>query len=240
MRVSFPVFAVFVGLALLVVTPVLAADGTGYEPNNPYVGEELIDIRPVQDAEDLAEEVEEGIEYLAAESHEHKGATGLPQMDASWFPSQVFWLAITFICLYLIFAKKLLPEISSTLENRRTQIEGDISSAQDLKEEAEKVQNAYEEMLAQSRDEASALFAKAEDDIRKKTDKKTQSFATVSVRKMSETEAEIADAKTAAMSEMHALAAEISSMAAEKIIGVSTDINQAKDLVKTLDKKKAA
>ena len=39
---------------------------------------------------------------------EHASSGGLPQFDPAWFPSQLFWLAVTFALLYVIFAKKTL------------------------------------------------------------------------------------------------------------------------------------
>jgi F-type H+-transporting ATPase subunit b len=52
-------------------------------------------------------------------------------------------------------------------------------------------------------------------------------------------EGEINKAKAAAMEDMQHLAAEIASMAAEKIIGVETDIDQAKTVVRSLKAKAA-
>ena len=179
----------------------------------------------------------EGHEEGAAEGGHH--AVGLPQMDTSWFPSQVFWLALTFFVLYTVFGKKLLPDISSTLENRRNHIQGDLDSAQDLREEVEKVQQANEEALAEARANATKIFADTQDSLQRKAQKKMDSFAASSQKKTKEVEASIEEEKAQAMIEMQTIAAEIASSAAEKIIGVSTDIDQAKNLVKNIGRKAA-
>ena len=169
----------------------------------------------------------------------HKATSGLPQMDTTWFPSQVFWLAVTFFCLYVIFSRKVLPEISVTLENRRTQIEGDLENAQELKEEAEKVHQAYEEILDEARKKSSDAFKKVDESIKKKSNEKLEKFRERAADENAKTEKLINDAKNAAMEDMESTAAEVASVAAEKIVGISTDINKAKDLVKNIGKKAA-
>lgn len=169
----------------------------------------------------------------------HGAAPGLPQMDPTWFPSQIFWLAVTFLCLYIIFARKILPEISSTLETRRVQIDGDLETAQEMKNEAEKVHQAYDEILDGARKKSSELFVKADESIKKKANKKLDAFRERSASENADTEKLIEDAKKEAMSDMHSIAAEIASVAAEKIVGISTDLDKAKDLVKNIDRKAA-
>jgi F-type H+-transporting ATPase subunit b len=177
-----------------------------------------------------------GVHADAAAQHV---SAGLPQMDPTWFPSQIFWLAVTFMCLYIIFARKILPEISSTLENRREQIEGDLDTAQAMKEEAEKVHQAYETILDGARKKASGLFIDADEDIKNKANQKLEAFRKRSAKKSADTEQVIAEAKDKAMSDMHSIAAEIASVAAEKIVGISTDLDRAKILVKNIDRKAA-
>lgn len=188
-----------------------------------------------------AEEVLHSLEgeLAAAEHHGDEHKAGLPQMDVTWFPSQIFWLAVTFLSLYIIFSKKILPEISGTLENRREQIQGDLDSAQELKEQTEDVQKAYEEVLDEARKQSTELFESTQEYLTRKTAKKLDSFASSAQKKTKETELAIEESKVAAMGEMQTIAAEVASAAAEKIIGVTTDLDQAKTLVKNIGRKAA-
>lgn len=80
---------------------------------------------PTAAASELSVHDDEGNVHVIDLEHpqeEHHASAGLPQMDTAWFPSQIFWLAITFGFLYVVFSKKVLPGISSTLESRRNQI----------------------------------------------------------------------------------------------------------------------
>lgn len=164
---------------------------------------------------------------------------GLPQLDFSTYTAQIFWLIILFALLYVFFSKKTLPEISGTLEHRRGKIEGDLGQAQDFKSEAENVQTSYEDALAAARDKSAATFRAAEEVTKSARDQKLDDFKARSETLTRETDARVEKAKAAALNETQDIAAEIAKMAAEKIVGVSADIKQAKQLVKDLDKKAA-
>lgn len=181
---------------------------------------------------------EHGAEGAHGDAH-HGEVDGLPQLDFTSYPSQIFWLFISFTLLYFIFSKKSLPEISSTIENRREQVEGDVDNATRLKEEAESVQTAYEGALADARQKASEEFTKADEKIKKTTNKKLDAFKELAATKTAETEALVEEAKKNAIGDMQSIAAEVASIAAEKIVGVSTDLDSAKTLVKNIDRKAA-
>ena len=165
---------------------------------------------------------------------------GLPQLNPEWYLSQIFWLAVTFAIMHLAFRFKILPDLSSVIERRREQIETDLSAAENLKEEAERVHNEYEVMLAAAREKSSALFARAEDKIKEKEQEEYSGFQGKASSIISETEEQIIKAKNAAIKDMNAVAAEIATIAAEKLVGVSTNQKNALSVVEDLGKKKAA
>lgn len=165
---------------------------------------------------------------------EHSATSGLPQMDPTWFPSQIFWMAITFAYLYVVFSRKILPDLSSTIDNRRNQIKGDLDSAQKLKEEAAAVQHAYEAELNEARNRCTAMFTEVEESIRRKTAKKMDGFALRAEKELRAAETGLEEAKRAVLADMNAIAAEVSSLAAQKIVGIEPDLDQAKTVIKKL------
>ena len=164
---------------------------------------------------------------------------GLPQLDFTTYTSQIFWMFVFFIILYVFFAKKTLPEISGAVETRREKIGGDLDSAQDLKEQAETVRGEYEDALQKAREKATETFKKAEDKIKEENNAKLEAFKDRSAKLTADAENKIEKAKDAAMADTQTIAAEIASIAAEKIVGISTDIKQAETLVKNIKKKAA-
>lgn len=200
--------------------------------------EELLDQGAVE--AQLESEMHIQSEGVVHDDAHHGEGGGLPQLDPTWFASQSFWLLLMFGTLYLLFSRTVLPAISNTMENRHEHIQGDLDTAQRLKAEAESVHSAYEASLEKARAKAAALYHDVEEDIKAKAEKQQ---AELRERLQSETElseARIMKSKNEAMIEMTSIAAEIASEAAKKIVGIDTDIQSAQNVVKDLNKAKAA
>src|SRR5580704_10472104 len=81
-----------------------------------------------------------------------------PPFDKQTFPSQLLWLALTFVALYLITSRIALPRMDSILQRRRARIEGDLTEAQRLKGESDAAIAAYENGLAAARARAQSVI----------------------------------------------------------------------------------
>src|SRR5215471_15960760 len=56
--------------------------------------------------------------------------SGFPPFNAHTFASQLLWLALIFLALYLLMSRIALPRIGSILEARRQRIQDDLAEAQ--------------------------------------------------------------------------------------------------------------
>ncbi len=164
----------------------------------------------------------------------HEKTSGLPQLDASTFPSQVFWLVVIFVTMYFFFAKKSLPEISNTIENRSERIANDLDTAERLKDEVAAVQASYEESLSEARAQSAALYTNIEQEIKDRSEKFSIEFQENSAKKIRNLEESIEKAQKQAMEEMSSVAAEVAMESTNKIIGVKVDSKFAKSVVDSL------
>jgi len=82
---------------------------------------------------------------------------GFPPFDTRTFPSQVFWLAITFAFLFVVLWKLVTPRISGVITARRDQINGDVRTAEQHRRDSEAAAAAYETALAGARARAHKL-----------------------------------------------------------------------------------
>jgi len=82
---------------------------------------------------------------------------GLPQMNVDTFASQIFWLVVTFVFLMVVLSRLAMPNIRGGLEKRKSQLEGDLGSAQELHHQAAESLKSYETALAGARGRARAL-----------------------------------------------------------------------------------
>jgi len=102
---------------------------------------------------------------LSAEAAEAGEKAGLPQLDASTWPSQLFWLAVTFGLLYWLMSSLFLPRIGAALEERRDRIADDLDKAAESKREAEEAEAAFNQSLADARGKAQAIAAEAREEV---------------------------------------------------------------------------
>lgn len=105
-----------------------------------------------------------------AGAHGAGEAVGMPQLDFSTWPNQIFWLLVTLTAIYLILTRVAIPRIGAVLAERRGTITNDLAAAEDLKQKALEAEAAYNEALATARAEASKIVAKARADIQAELD----------------------------------------------------------------------
>ena len=156
-----------------------------------------------------------GVALSATAAH----AEGLPQLNIDTYSSQVIWLAITFVVLYVLMSKVALPKIGEVLEERQNKIDDNLAKAEELKSQADAASEAYEKSLSDAR-------AKAHDAIRDVKDKAAaeasarQSELNASLKaKIADSEKAISKARDEALSGITEVAADVATAAVEKLIG---------------------
>jgi F-type H+-transporting ATPase subunit b len=136
-------------------------------------------------------------ETTTAHGGEASGA-GMPQLDFSTFPNQIFWLLVTLVVIYFVLSRVALPRIGSVLAERKGTITNDLAAAEELKQKAVEAETAYIDALARARVEAAKIVAEAKADIQKDLDKATaQADAQIAV-KTAESERSIGEIRAGA------------------------------------------
>ena len=101
---------------------------------------------------------------------EAEKAVGMPQLDFSTWPNQIFWLLVTLVVIYLILSRVALPRIGAVLAERKGAITNDLAAAEELKQKAVAAEKAYNDALANARSEAAKIVAAAKAEIQKDLD----------------------------------------------------------------------
>ncbi len=101
----------------------------------------------------------------ATDVAQEAGKAGMPQLDFSTFPNQIFWLLVTLVVIYVVLANVALPRIGGTLANRKSAIASDLAAAEELKQKARAAEKAYDAALIAARAEAAKIVAAAKADI---------------------------------------------------------------------------
>jgi len=79
------------------------------------------------------------------------GTIAFPQLDFTTYPSQVFWIAVTFLIMYVIMTNIVLPPIAKTIEKRRDKIASDIDKASEINKEIDKLKENYDFFINNAR-----------------------------------------------------------------------------------------
>lgn len=99
----------------------------------------------------------EPVTHATTEVPAKKEGAGFPPFKTETYPSQLFWLAITFGFLFVVLWRVAGPRIQGAISTRRNTINGNIEAAQGARAKAEAAENAYQTALAGARARAQAL-----------------------------------------------------------------------------------
>ena len=70
-----------------------------------------------------------------APAGEHKGA--FPPFQSETYASQLVWLVLAFVLLFVLMSKWALPRVGNILDARQKRIDGDIAEAGALKAQSD-------------------------------------------------------------------------------------------------------
>jgi F-type H+-transporting ATPase subunit b len=150
---------------------------------------------------------------------EHKGA--FPPFQVETFPSQLLWLVISFVALYLLVWKLALPRIGSIFDARRGRIADDLAQAQALRDQSDAAIAAYEKALADARSRAQALASETHARLAAEAEERRKVLQSSLNAKLAEAEKTIAATKSAAMTNVRGIAVEAASAIVERLIGAA-------------------
>jgi len=170
---------------------------------------------------------------------QREGHAGLPQMEPSTFPSQIFWLVVTFGLLFLVLWRMTLPMIAGAIGERRSRIDGDLGTAENLRKEAANALQAYEAALAQARGRAHQLADENRKRLMGEIEQMKAAADADAQRAMHEAEARIAVDRSRAVRGVQAAAAEAAAVIVERLIGTPVSAEDAAKAVASVAPKGA-
>ena len=149
---------------------------------------------------------------------------GMPQLDFSTFPNQIFWLCVTLVVIYLVLSKVALPRIANVLAERQGTITGDLTAAEDLKQKAAEAEAAYEKALADARAEANRIAAETKAEMQAEVDAAMQKADAEISARTAEGEARIAEIRAGAVEAVRDVAKDT---AKEVVSALGVDVDDA-------------
>lgn len=151
------------------------------------------------------------------------GHANFPPFDASTFPSQILWLAITFGALYYVMAKIALPRVGAVIGARKARIARDLDDATEMQRRADAAAAAHQKTLADARVKALALAQEARDRLAAEADARRQTIEGELAVKLALAEQQIAATRAEAMTNVESIAREAAGAIVERLLGRPAD-----------------
>ena len=143
----------------------------------------------------------------------------MPQLDPTWFASQLFWLLVTFILLYVVISRMMLPSFLGMMAKRKDTIDGDIAASSKLSAEAESAKATYEKALADARDESRKLISDAMAEHQAKAEKSQAELQEKISAKLAEAEKSITEKRETLLGELTSSNEQMAKLIAGKLTG---------------------
>lgn len=147
----------------------------------------------------------------------------MPQLAFETFASQLFWLAVTFIVLYILMSKVVIPRVGGILEDREQRIRADLDKAESLKSETDTAIAEYQRKLAEARANAGDMIAAMKAEVTAEIDARKAEIDTELEGRQAEAEKQIAAQRDQAMSALDDVARSVTSALVEKLGGSASD-----------------
>jgi len=170
---------------------------------------------------------------LAMPMSAQAAGAGLPQLDISTWPSQLFWLVVLFTAGYILMAKFVTPRIGSVLEERRAKLDEDLGKARSASEDAARIRAEYEADLDAARSAAAETAKQAAAEATEQAEASDAKIAKKLAEKVAKAEAKLATARSEAMANLNNVAAEAAMAAVAQLANIQSTAAQAG---KTADK----
>jgi F-type H+-transporting ATPase subunit b len=165
---------------------------------------------------------------------EHGG--GFPPFQKDTFASQLLWLAIFFVALYLLASRLALPRVGSILEERHSRIAGDFAAAGRMKDEAAAAIAAYEKALADAHVRAQGMAADAREALNRRSEAERKAIEQTLAARLAAADQTIAATKAAAMTNVRAIAEDTAFAIVAKLTGKTPNRDAVAAAVATASK----
>lgn len=142
-----------------------------------------------------------------------------PPFNSQTFASQLFWLVITFVFLYVMMSKVALPRIGAIIDSRQKRIDDDLAEAQKLKTESDAALASYEKALADARNRGQAIATEMREKQAAASEATRKTLEAQLNAKLADAEKTIAATKSAAMANVSAIAQDAAATIVERLTG---------------------
>lgn len=176
------------------------------------------------------------VAVFAADAAHHGDAAnkGLPQLNPQSFPSQVFWLIVSFAVLYFFIARTSLAKVTNIKTEREIKSDKDRQATEELQRETDQLKVDYETALTDAREQARKSYQETFDKLQKQASDEKEMLQNALKEKIDGMSTEIDDLQKKSKDEVEQIALAITKEVISKVANIDVDPKIIEQKVKEL------
>ena len=157
----------------------------------------------------------------------------MPQLNPEFFVSQLFWLAVFFSFLFIFLWKVSLPRIASVLEKRQNKINDNLSTAKELQEKAQEIEENINLKINAAKYEANEQKKKTISSLQDEVSSQLSTLDDELEKKILESEKEIVKIRESQINEINKEITNITKITISKITNINFSDEDIKNAIKS-------
>jgi F-type H+-transporting ATPase subunit b len=152
---------------------------------------------------------------------------GFPPFKTESYPSQIFWLAITFVLLLTFVWTVVVPRIGGTIMARKRRIAEEIAKAEENRREAEATWSTYQNAIVEARQRARSLVEETRTHVRADVERAEKAADTEADAAIAQAEARLAQLRAQARDHIRGAAQDAAQSIVFRLIGETVSRDEA-------------
>ncbi len=127
----------------------------------------------------------------------------MPQLDPTWYVSQMFWLIVCFFTMLFIMSKIILPRIAYIMDKRQRRIDNYLEKARENKALAEQSLENYQKAIAEATAQAQASLEAMQKELDEMVSKRQEELTRKLGKQIRDSEMKIAQGREEALAQVN-------------------------------------
>ena len=150
-------------------------------------------------------------------STSNNNAVGMPQLDFSTFPNQIFWLAVFCIVLFAIVKFFIIPRMEDIFANRRKIIDGNIAKAEEIRLRVSEIEKQIEDELQKAKSQCDEIMNTSGNNIKEQMASALEDSKIATTQLISEAEGRLKELRDGSEAAIEKISEELASEIISKI-----------------------
>ena len=150
-------------------------------------------------------------------SNSDNNAVGMPQLDFSTFPNQIFWLVVFCVVLFAIVKFFIIPRMEDIFANRRKIIDGNIAKAEEIRLRVSEIEKQIEEELQKAKSQCDEIMNTSGNNIKEQMALALEDSKIATTQLISEAEGRLKELRDGSEAAIEKISEELASEIISKI-----------------------